>query len=105
MVGRQPLTGEFQERFTFEPLTEKFRLVGALGALLHGPGPPPPPTIIVTSFDGPLVPAEFLARRRTKYVPAGTDVAWNPAAVDPVSKTRISLEPGPEPASITYDVG
>ena len=102
MLGAQPPVGAFQKSVTVAPIIEAVRLTGAPGAPLHGP---PPPTTIVTSFDGPLVPAAFLARTRTKYVFAGTDVAWKPAAVEPVSKMRILLKPGAEPASITYEAG
>jgi len=63
-VVAQPPDGEFQDKNTVDPLTEDIRLVGAPGAPVHGPGPPPL-TTIVTSFDGPLVPAAFLARTRT----------------------------------------
>jgi hypothetical protein len=57
------------------------------------------------SFEGPLVPAEFLARTRAKYVPTPTAGAKNVVAVLPVPKLAKLLAPVEDPASMTYVVG
>src|SRR5438552_4670087 len=62
-------------------------------------------TTTVISFDGPLVPHAFLARIRTKYLPAPTPVALSDVALPPRSLLTRFVEPGADPASRTYDVG
>jgi hypothetical protein len=61
--------------------------------------------LIVISFEGALVPTEFLERTRTKYVPFGVPAAIKVVSVLPVSNTRMFVAPGAVPASITYEVG
>src|SRR5262245_30047754 len=101
MVGAHPVAGGVQARLTLEPLANRTRLIGAPGAPVHG-GPPDPTTTVI-SLDAGLVPSPFLARTRTKYVPAGTFCADASVAALAVSKER-SVRPGPNPTSITYDV-
>ena len=73
--------------------------VGAAGAEVHAEGGDP--TVSVISLDAALVPAEFFARTRTKYVPAGTCVTVSVAAAFPVSKFARSVRPVLDPASTT----
>jgi hypothetical protein len=76
------------------PLTIADNPVGAPG--VQGA---PLPTVTTTSLVAPLTPAEFFARTRTKYVPAGTPDTVNDVAVFPVSKTAAFARPDAKPAS------
>jgi hypothetical protein len=80
---------------TFAPVTAALRVPGGPGAQ------PPDPLLIVISLEGALVPAVFLARIRTKYVPFGIPGAMNVVAVLKVSKATTFVAPLVVPASTT----
>src|SRR5215470_5590766 len=99
-VGAQLPAGAVHASVTVDPLVDTLNPAGAPGA--HEP---PPLTVTITSFDGPLTPAPFFARTRTKYVPAGTLSTFSAGAGFPVSTFARSVRPLADPASTTYDEG
>jgi hypothetical protein len=73
--------------------------IGANAALYGMPFPAA--TVTRTSLDAALVPAEFFARTRTKYVPLPTPDALKFTAGPVVETTARLLNPVAEPASRT----
>jgi hypothetical protein len=61
----------------------------------------PAATVTRTSLDAALVPAEFFARTRTKYVPLPTPDALKFTAGPDVETTARLLNPVADPASRT----
>jgi hypothetical protein len=97
-AGTLPPLGAVQLKTTEDPLTAAASPEGG-SAAVH-------PTVMTTSFEVcVLVPAPFLARRRTKYVPLGTFATLIDAAGLLVSKTAMFALPGADPASTTYELG
>lgn len=102
-MGGQLPDGAFHVIETELPEMVIARPLGAPGAVAQGTNRAPTMTLI--SFDGPLTPAPFFARTRTKYVPAGTPSAISARSALPVSKFARSVNVVAEPASTTYEDG